>query len=192
MAGNFPLFLNLENRKVLIVGGGKIAYDKLEKLLIFTENITIIATEIIAQIVNQSSKYDIKIHQKSYERGDIKGFDIVIVATDNLQLQKEIWQESRGKGIFVNSVDLPEYCDFFFGSFIKEGDLTIAISTSGSSPAISKYLKIYLKKLLPKNLTEFLKEMKSLRETLPKGKERMQILELKAKEFFNVYHHTNK
>ena len=186
MAKNFPLFLNLENRKVLIVGGGKIANDKLEKLLNFTDNITIIAPKILPQIIEQSLKNNLTMHKKNYEKGDIGGFDIVIVATDNIQLQKKIWEESRGKGIFVNSVDLPEYCDFFFGSFIKEGDLTIAISTSGASPAVSKYLKRYIQTLIPKNLSQFLKEMKSLRKSLPKGKERMKILNQKAKEFFNL------
>lgn len=117
--------------------------------------------------------------------GDIKDFDIVIVATNSLELQKDIYNESREINCFFNCVDFPELCDFTFASYIKQGDLTLAISTSGNSPAVSKQLRIYLEKLIPKNISTFLNEMKEYRKAMPKGKERMKFLEQKAKEYFN-------
>ena len=186
MSSYFPMFLNLEDKEILIVGGGKIAFDKLEKLLNFTKNITIIATQFSHDMHNMALKNSLKMQKREYKSGDLKGFDIAIIAVDDINLQKRIWEESRELKTLVNCVDLPKYCDFFFGSFINEGDLTIAISTSGSSPAVAKYLKKYLKAILPKNLNQFIDEMKSIRNRLPKGKERMKMLDKKAKEFFKV------
>ena len=76
-----------------------------------------------------------------------------------------------------------DYCDFIFPSYVKENDLTIAISTSGSSPAFAKHFKKYIKGLIPSNVSEFLQEMKALRVKLPKGKERMKMLDKKAEDY---------
>ena len=80
-------------------------------------------------------------------------------------------------------MDSVEYCDFIFPSYIKEGALTIAVSTSGTSPAMAKHLRRYLQKLIPHNIDNFLQEMKELRKSLPKGKERMKMLDEKAKKY---------
>jgi len=181
----FPAFLTLQDRKILLVGGGKIASDKLSKLLDFTLDIKIIAKNLSQEIKKYIKKYNLEYELREYREGDIDSFDIVIVAVDDIILQKNIYFESRDKKIFVNSVDSREFCDFIFGSYIKKDDLIISISTSGSSPSVSKYLKIFLEKALPKNLSSFLKEIKSLRESLPKGKDRMTLLDRKTKEFFD-------
>ena len=181
----FPLFLRLDNRRVLLVGGGTIACEKLKRLLEFTDNVSIISPDIgdeMSQII-----YEKKLHfmEKFYEKGDIKSFDIVVVATNDIELQAQIYDESRESGCLCNCVDLVDCCDFTFPSYIKNGDLTIAISTAGSSPAVAKQLKHYLFELIPKDIDTFLQEMKNLRKTLPKGKERMNMLEKKAKDYIN-------
>jgi precorrin-2 dehydrogenase/sirohydrochlorin ferrochelatase len=81
-------------------------------------------------------------------------------------------------------VDSVDYCDFIFPSYIKNGDLTIAVSTSGASPAVAKHLRRFLEHIIPSSISKFLQEMKSLRSTMPKGKERMEFLDEKAKEYF--------
>jgi len=180
----FPMFFNLEDKKILVVGGGNIASEKIEKLIQFTKDITILAKEINQETYNLIKNHCLMFWQKAYISGDIDGFDIVIVATDDISLQEKIFNEARDKKILVNSVDNTKFCDFIFPSFIKEGDLTIAISTSGASPAFAKHLKIYLKDKLPLNIDKFLQKLKSLRQTLPKGKERMKYLDSLAKDFF--------
>ena len=180
----FPAFLTLNDKKILLVGGGKIANDKLSKLLDFTDDIKLISKDFCDDIVQKIQSYDLEHEKRGYQKGDIKGFDIVIVAVDEIEVQKSIYIESRDTRALVNSVDSKRYCDFIFGSYIKEGDLVISISTSGSLPSLSKYLRIFLEKTLPKNLSSFLKEMKHLRESLPKGKERMKLLDKKTKDFF--------
>ncbi len=180
----FPLYIDLSDKKVLIVGGGNIALEKLEKLLQFTKNITIIAKEVKYNTYTLIKEHCLTYYQRAYRIGDIEGFDIVIVATDDINLQESIFLESRGKHILVNSVDNTKYCDFIFPSFIKRGDLTISFSTSGASPAFAKALKNHIEKELPPDIEEFLAKMKELRATLPKGKERMKHFEAMVKEYF--------
>lgn len=183
----FPAFLNLENRKVLLVGGGLVASSKLRHLLDFTTNISVITPLLSDETERLIEANNLSLEKRGYEKGDVAGFDIVVVAVDNIELQAEIFKESRGYNCLCNCVDATEYCDFIFGSIIKKDDLTIAISTSGASPALAKQLKKYLEKLIPHDIGTFLKEMKSLRESLPKGKERMKMLEEKAKNYIQKW-----
>ncbi len=164
-----------------------VASSKLRHLLDFTTNISVIAPILSDETERLIKENNLSLEQRGYEKGDIKGFDIVVVAVDNIALQAEIFKESREYNCLCNCVDATEYCDFIFGSIIKKDDLTIAISTSGASPALAKQLKKYLEKLIPNDIGGFLKEMKNLRETLPKGKERMKMLEEKAKNYIQKW-----
>jgi len=179
----FPAYLNLNNKKILLVGGGSIALEKLEKLVDFTKEITVVSKELSAEFIVFAHKHKIQMVERGYIVGDIEGFDVVIVATDTVELHKEIFEESRSSRILVNSVDNTAYCDFIFPSYVKKGDLTISISTSGASPALAKRLRIYMEKLIPSTIEGFLSEMKSLRTIMPKGKERMQFFEEKTDDF---------
>ncbi|MDD2653058.1 MAG: bifunctional precorrin-2 dehydrogenase/sirohydrochlorin ferrochelatase [Sulfurimonas sp.] len=183
----FPAFLQLQNRKILLVGGGLVASSKLRHLLDFTTNISVIAPVLSDETEYLVEANNLYLKKRGYKKGDIQGFDIVVVAVDNIGLQAEIFKESRGYNCLCNCVDAAEYCDFIFGSIIKKDDLTIAISTSGASPAVAKQLKQYLEKLIPHDIGTFLKEMKNLRESLPKGKERMKMLEEKAKNYIQKW-----
>ena len=180
----FPAFINLDNMKVLIVGGGKIATKKLQRMLDFTKEISVLAPDLSPLMQELIIKNGLNYTNRVYKENDIDGFGIVIIAVDDILIQKNIYDESRSKGIFCNSVDSVNYCDFIFPSYIKNGDLTIAISTSGASPAVAKQLRIFLENIIPISISKFLSEMKLLRKTMPKGKERMIFLDKKAKDFF--------
>ena len=183
----FPAFININNKKILIVGGGKVAQEKLEHLLDFTQDISLIAlnfSESLLQVINNKNLHSI---QRAYNKGDISEYAIVVVATDDIALQAEIFEESKNYNCLCNAVDSSKYCDFIFPSYIKKDDLTIAISTSGASPALAKHLRIYLQKLIPDGISTFLHEMKNLRCTLPKGKERMKMLDEKAKKYIQTF-----
>lgn len=183
----FPAFLKFDDKRVLIVGGGNIALEKLEHLLNFSSNITLISKDFNEPIKALIEKNSLKCFKKAYEKDDIKDFDIVIAAIDDFSLQEEIYFETRAYKILCNCVDLQQYCDFIFPSYIKKGDLTVAISTSGSSPAFAKHFKEYLKNLIPNGIEDFLKELKDLRTTIPKGKERMQFFDKKVKDYINLW-----
>ena len=179
----FPAFIKLDNKKILIVGGGYIAYEKLEHLLDFTHDISVVASDFSDDMLNMIKENNLHFEKRAYEVGDIKDFAVVIVAVDDIPLQAEIFAESKQYNCLCNSVDSVDYCDFIFPSYVKKDDLTIAISTSGASPAMAKHLRIYLQNLIPDGISEFLKEMKGLRKTLPKGEERMKMLDEKAKNY---------
>jgi len=179
----FPMFYDLRDKRVLVVGGGNIALEKLEKLVLFTKEITVIAKEVKYNTYTLIKEHCLSYYQRAYRRGDIDNFNIVIVATDDIELQESIYLESRGKNILVNAVDNTNYCDFIFPSFIKRGDLTVAISTSGSSPAFAKRFKHIIEEKIPDDIEEFLKKLKELRYKLPKGKERMQHFEELVDEY---------
>jgi len=179
----FPAFIKLDKKKILIIGGGNIAYEKLLHLLDFTQSIYVIAEDISDEMLKKIESSGLSFEKKSYEKGDIAGYDIIIIAIDNIALQAEIYEESKTYKCLCNAVDSVDYCDFIFPSYIKQDDLIIAVSTSGASPAVAKHLRRYLQKLIPSGMGVFLREMRSLRKTLPKGKERMKMLDEKAKSY---------
>jgi len=183
----FPMFYSLDNKNILLVGGGFIAYEKLEKLLDFTKDIDIISPLLNADMKNKIKEHDLLYKDAKYEVGDYKNYDIIIVAVDNFDVQKSIYEETRNTSCLCNCVDFAKYCDFIFPSYVKKEDLVIAISTSGSSPALAKALKVYIRDKIPSNITEFLKEMKALRSSMPKGKERMNYFEEKVKEYLKSW-----
>ncbi len=183
----FPAFIKLDDKNILIVGGGNIACEKLERLLDFTHDIEVIAADLSEPMMQILAKENIPYETRRYVKGDIAGFAVVIVAVDDISLQAEIYEESKQYKCLCNAVDSVAYCDFIFPSYVKKDDLTIAISTSGASPALAKHLKAYLKDLIPSGVSAFLKEMKELRNTLPKGKERMKMLDEKAEEYIQSW-----
>ncbi len=132
-------------------------------------------------------EHALTLHKRVYEVGDIKGFDIVIVATDTQVLHKDIYEESRGSSILVNSVDNAAYCDFIFPSYVKKEDLTIAFSTGGASPAFAKQIRHYFEKVIPDSVGAFLQKMKVLRSTMPKGKARMDYFDTLAREYIDKH-----
>jgi len=183
----FPMFVALHGRKILVVGGGQIAAQKLEKLVDFTKEITVISKEISEETHRFIKDHCLTHYLRPYKEGDIDGFDIVIVATDTVDLHKAIYEESRSRRILVNSVDNTDYCDFIFPSYIKRDDLTIAFSTGGASPAFAKRIRQHFEKVLPDSVGEFLQRMKALRSTLPKGKARMRHFEKLVEEYFQKH-----
>ena len=183
----FPMFMDMKNLKVLVIGAGTIATEKLEKLIDFTTEITVVALRVEKEAHSLIEEHQLTLEQRAYKQGDIEGFDIVIVATDTLELHKEIYMESRGSRVLVNSVDNTEYCDFIFPSYVKKDDLTIAFSTGGASPAFAKQIRQHFEKVIPENVGAFLSKMRSLRLTMPKGKERMKHFNTLVEEYFRKH-----
>ncbi len=179
----FPAFLQLEGQRILLVGGGAIAAEKLEKLLDFTKEITVVAREVSESVAGMAREHCLNLLVRPYRAKEALEYDLVIVATDTVELHRQIFEETRNSRVLVNSVDDTRYCDFIFPSYVKQGDLTVAFSTSGSSPAFAKHIRRWFEGILPEGVEEFLSRMKRLRKELPKGRERMQKFDAMAKEF---------
>ena len=183
----FPMFMDMRDLKVLVIGAGSIATEKLEKLIVFTNKITVIALRVEEEARSLIEEHQLTLEQRAYKKGDIEGFDIVIVATDTVAMHKKIYEESRDSRVLVNSVDDIAYCDFIFPSYVKKDDLTIAFSTGGASPAFAKQIRQYCEKSIPENVGAFLSKMRSLRVTMPKGQERMKYFETLVEEYFRKH-----
>jgi len=176
--------LNFNNKKILIVGGGKIATEKIEKVLDFSKNITIIASKINEKMQALALEYNLTNYTKKYETDDANGFDVIIVCVDDINLQEQIFKNTRSSRTLINSVDSPQWCDFIFPSYIKRDELIVAVSSSSYAPALSRALRIYLEKFIPDNLNHLLEKLKDIRVNKPKGKARQIELSNIVNNFF--------
>ena len=179
----FPIFVDIKGKNVLIVGAGKVALRKIEKLLPFKPKITVIAKEIKEKdIIKLADKEEIKVINREFLFKDIDGKDLVIVAVDNIDLQREIFNLCEERKIPVNSVDSPDFCNFIFPAYIKRGDIVIGLTTSGKAPALSAKLRKKLEECLPEDLEKILSILEDLRKKYPKGEERQKIIINKLNE----------
>lgn len=157
----FPFFVEIENEKGLIVGGGRIAAHKVEKLLPFGANLIVIAPEILSILKEKS---DIICIERQFLDSDVEGCRFVIAATDDVELNHHISALCKKKGILVNVVDDKEACGFLFPSLVKEGKLSAGISTAGASPQIAASIRSQIAAELPNQMEEILDALNDLRE----------------------------
>ncbi len=159
----FPLCINLEDKRFLIVGYGRIAKRKLKAISEFTSNIKIITKELTEEELGKG----IEIVNKCFDEKDLEGMDFVITATGSREQDEAIVASCKAKGIPVNAADDREECDFFLPGIIKRGDLVVSVSTSGKSPAYSKHLREQIEDIIPENIEKMLDIMGELRKSLP-------------------------
>lgn len=163
----FPLFVDLKDKNVLVVGGGGVAYRKVIKLLPFEANITLVAPEIcveLEEVLNSNSNLVYK--KKKVDVEDIKQAFIVISATNNEAVNSFVATVCNENNIFVNTVDDIKNCSFIFPALIKEKSLVVGCSTSGKAPDIAAYVKSILMDNLPKNIDEVVENISLLRQNL--------------------------
>ncbi len=163
----YPIFLKLDNKKVLIIGGGLIALQKLKGLLNTEAKITIIAPHIIDEIKDARGEFPnirkIEFIERDYAYGDELSAFMVIAATDNPEINNMIATRCRDQMILANSVDQPEFCDFYVPSIIESGSIKVAISTNGKAPSVARKLREDLSSLIEeryKNLVEIVNEFR--------------------------------
>ena len=161
----FPFFIDIENKKGLIVGGGRIAAHKAEKVKPFGVKITIIAPDIMDKLKQDPA---FMCEERPFVPEDIEGCAFVIAATDDRELNHRISALCQEKGILVNVVDDKDYCGFLFPSLVKEGKLTAGISTAGASPQIAAELRSRMARELPNQMEEILDYLESIREPAKK------------------------
>lgn len=140
----YPIFVDLENQPCLVVGGGIVAYRKIEALLHCQAQVTVVAPEVLPEIQALADQGRITLKKRPYQAGDVEGMRLVISATDDRQVNAWVSQEAQARGILVNVVDDPELCSFIVPSILQREGLILAVSTSGASPALAKYLRLQL------------------------------------------------
>jgi precorrin-2 dehydrogenase/sirohydrochlorin ferrochelatase len=137
----YPLFLDLSARPCLVVGGGTVAERKVETLLSAQGQVTVISPTLTPQLLVWAKDHLITVFQRSYRPGDLEGFALVFVATDDVALHKHIADEAREAGVLLNVADQPEFCSFIVPAIVSRGDLTLAVSTGGASPALASKIR---------------------------------------------------
>lgn len=165
----FPVFLKLEQLRLLIIGGGKVAREKLEAVLGNAPEtaITLVGKEVMPDIKALSATYaHLHIEERGYMADDIRNADLVIAAVNDIATAQEIRAVAVKEKKLINVADKPELCDFYLGSIVKKGHLKIAISTNGKSPTIAKRLRETLSASLPDEMNELLNNMQQIRDQL--------------------------
>src|SRR5258708_21399675 len=136
----FPMFLKLDGRRCLVVGAGAVAEAKIESLLATEAAVRVVAPKATPKVREWARAGRIEWEAREYGLGDLLGVFLVIAATGSPALHDEIYAEARRRGVLCNAVDEPERCDFYFPAVVRRGELQIAISTGGLSPALAQAL----------------------------------------------------
>jgi len=181
--GYYPAFLNLKGKRAVVIGGGKVAERKVLSLFRAGADVTVISPEITERMKKEKLNGRIKHIQRLYRKGDLKKAFLVIATTDSQEMNRKV---SHDAPCLVNVVDAPALCSFIVPSVVKRGPLTIAISTSGISPAFSRSLRKELEKLYGPEFAEYLEFLKKIRkkaiEEIKNRKKRSQFLKSLASE----------
>lgn len=165
----YPIFLKLENLSLLIIGGGKVALEKLESVLGNSPDtaIKLVAREISPEVRSlQKSFPNIILHERAYADHDFNDADLAIIAVNDIAVAGEIREKANQRNILVNIADKPDLCDFYLGSIVKKGNLKIAISTNGKSPTIAKRLRETFTELIPDQMDHVLDNMQHIRNQM--------------------------
>jgi len=165
----FPVFIKLNELSVLLVGGGAVGFEKLQTLLAnspFT-TVKLVSCTFIAEMEEMARQHPkVALHQKAFEETDLDDVHLVVVATNNEEVNTIIRKAAHQRKLLINVADKPELCDFYLGSVVKKGDLKIAISTNGKSPTIAKRMKEVLAESIPDEIDQTLQQLSLLRERL--------------------------
>jgi precorrin-2 dehydrogenase/sirohydrochlorin ferrochelatase len=144
----YPIFLELEGKKVLVLGGGTVARRKVDTLLEHGARVHIVARELKPPLDLYAEEGKIRSLGKEFEEGMLKGVFMVIAATDNRRLNSKVGKIAQERGLLVNAVDQPSDCNFIVPSVLRRGDLQVAVSTAGKSPAMARRVRQDLEKVL--------------------------------------------
>lgn len=177
----FPMFIDLNDENCLIVGGGSVALRKVQVLLDFGARIHLVAKTISEEIREIEKRTDkLLLEERAFEPDEVRGYRLVIVATNDKNLNMRISEICNLRSIPVNVVDDKENCSFIFPSYLKRGDIVGAFSSGGKSPYLTQYLRDKMRdSITPKigQINDKLGEIREqLKETCPDEKERKQAL----------------
>jgi len=162
----YPIHLDIKNRKCLIVGGGAVGTRKVNTLLECGAHVTVVSPDPTSQLTRLASAESITLKRRAYQSDDLTGMFLVIGATDDESLNRQISNDAERVHILCNIADRPEVCNFILPSIVRRGDLVITISTSGKSPALAKHLRQKMETQFGREYADFLLLMGAIRQKL--------------------------
>lgn len=162
----FPIFLQLEGRRCLVVGAGKVAEAKIESLLRAGTEVLVVAPRATRRIAAWSCASRVRWHRHKFAPRDLTCVSLVVTATNVARVNAHVFREASSRGIFCNSVDDPSHCNFYYPAVVRRGPLQIAISTSGASPALASRLRRELERQYTSRFGDWVAHLGSMREKI--------------------------
>lgn len=184
-ASLFPAFIKLEGRAALVVGAGLVGASKIASLLNFGARVTVVAPSALSEVRDLAARGAVRWIQREFSPSDLSGVFIVIAATSSAAVNRAVFEEAQRRNVLCNSVDDPPNCDFYFPAFVRRGDLQIAISTAGESPALAQRIRQELEEALDESLGSQVRQIGEIRRRIlasaPPSAERKHLLQLLAR-----------
>jgi precorrin-2 dehydrogenase/sirohydrochlorin ferrochelatase len=138
----YPMFVDLEGRRCLVVGGGPVATEKVEKLLDHGAAVRLVTPEMTPELEAVAAAGRLhELHRRTYRPEDLEGCFLVIAATNLDAINRMVWQDAEARNMLCNVVDVPPLCNFIVPSIVRRGELALAISTGGASPVVAKHIR---------------------------------------------------
>lgn len=164
----YPIFLKVNQLNVLIVGGGNVAEEKLRFLLKSSPNakVALISLDFTKEILDLAKEHNVLTMQRPYSSNILHKQHIVIAATNNREVNKQIYQDAKEKQLLVNVADTPDLCDFYLGGIVTKGNIKVAISTNGKSPTMAKRLRQFFEAVIPDEIDDLSQNLNKFRKTL--------------------------
>ncbi len=155
--GYFPIFINLENVNILVVGGGQNSTNTVKSLLLFNASPKIIAPEISPELKNIIDANSLEYESRKYQEGELANFDLVFVETEDKEIELKVKNDAKMTRTLINFFGKQDDSTFFVPSYVKRGDLVISISTQRKAPFLSRYFRDLLDKRLSNKMEDFVK-----------------------------------
>jgi siroheme synthase-like protein len=146
-----PVNVSLQDCPVLVVGGGAVALRKIDNLLNYESDITVVAPEVTDKIEYYVSSGRVKLERRNYQQSEASNYGVVISACDDRAVNEQVYEDCKQAGVLVNVVDNPSLCTFIFPAVVRRDHLSVAISTDGKAPFLSGHLRIILEDIFPKH-----------------------------------------
>ncbi len=165
----YPAFLKLHNLKVLIVGGGNVGLEKLSFMLKSSPNanVEVVATKFLPELVTLVESHpSVILTQAKFKKKMLKKRHMVIACTDDLKVNKRVYDLSRKRYLICNIADTPDLCDYYLGGIVTKGNVKIAISTNGKSPTTAKRLREFFEEVIPEDINKMVENLNEYRKTL--------------------------
>jgi precorrin-2 dehydrogenase/sirohydrochlorin ferrochelatase len=170
--------IGLQARQTVVVGGGHVAARKVEGLLAAQAQVKVISPVLVPKLQSLVDSGFVTLIQRSYQEGDLDGAFLAIAATDEISVNHAVWAEATKRGCLVNVVDDPGHSTFILPAVVQRGEMSVAVSTGGSSPALARRLRERLEYIIGpeyESLTELMAELRpELLASFPTGKARLQ------------------
>jgi precorrin-2 dehydrogenase / sirohydrochlorin ferrochelatase len=177
----YPIFIDVEDHDVVIVGGGEVCARKAETMMRYGARVTIVSPELTDEIESWGRDGKLTLRRKRYESSDLDGASIVIASTDDTRVNEQVAADARARKVPVNVVDVTPLCEFIVPAIIEKGSVTIAVSTGGKSPALARTLKEDLNRQIGPEYAE----VNDLLGTLRDGAKKVLPTDADRKRFFD-------